>query len=139
MISPIGVYIMAFIALYSISFHKTDPAHPEFTLEKSYTFVFSAITLRGWSHTPTTAAARTVFIRYNRLRIHPSFCPHNRCFLLYQLVACIRLVLLSLGSNASILLGQNGDFSAVQELGRTSSKHGVQGVLGPWHFFGGLF
>ena len=48
--------------LHSIhSFGEKDPECKEFTLRKSFTFVMSSLTLRGWSTTPTANAARILF------------------------------------------------------------------------------
>ena len=49
--------------LYQIphSFGEWDPEFEEFTLKKSFTLVLSSLTLRGWSTTPTTNAARILF------------------------------------------------------------------------------
>ena len=48
--------------LHSIhSFGEKDPEGKEFTLRKSFIFVMSSLTLRGWSTTPTTNAARILF------------------------------------------------------------------------------
>ena len=45
----------------TLSFGEWDPEFEEFTLKKSFTLVLSSLTLRGWSTTPTTNAARILF------------------------------------------------------------------------------
>ena len=47
---------------YYSRYSERNPAYYEFILGKSAVFVLSSLTLRGWSDTPITAAARIVFI-----------------------------------------------------------------------------
>ncbi len=45
-------------------FGVVDPNYQEFTLSKSYVFILSVLTTRGWSHVPESAAARMAFLRF---------------------------------------------------------------------------
>ena len=47
--------------LNNYSYGEKDPEYKEFTLVKSIIFVMGSLTVRGWSVTPTTNAARVAF------------------------------------------------------------------------------
>ena len=44
------------------SFGSTDGNRKEFTWIKSYVFIFSSLTMRGWSHKPTKNSGKLVFL-----------------------------------------------------------------------------
>ena len=53
--------ISMYYLLNNYSYGEKDPEYKEFTLIKSIIFVIGSLTVRGWSVTPTTNAARVAF------------------------------------------------------------------------------
>ena len=53
--------ISMYYLLNNYSYGEKDPEYKEFTLVKSIIFVMGSLTVRGWSVTPTTNAARVAF------------------------------------------------------------------------------
>ena len=47
---------------FLFSIKEKDPNYKEFTLFKSFIFVLSGLTLRGWSHVPVKYASRITFL-----------------------------------------------------------------------------
>ena len=48
--------------IYHLRYGKRNSTNYEFTIGKSAVFVLSSLTMRGWSDTPITPAARIAFI-----------------------------------------------------------------------------